>query len=157
MNMRKVSVDEFMFIEAFQRDVDFEQYPLSRYLDLETGEIIWVFDEDEDADLWAGIDPDENASFRNKTEANHERYLEIPGRTHGEHHEILRDFLDSNWADNENLLQQAQNAYFGSIGGWKEEVDNQDAVHTYYDFRDQQIKKMAERFLHENNIHPIWR
>ena len=157
MNMRKVSVDESMFIEAFQRDVDFEQYPLSNYLDLETGEIIWVFNEDEDADLWAGIDPDENASFRNKTEANHERYLEIPGRTHGEHHEILRDFLDSNWADNENLLQQAQNAYSGSIGGWTEEVDNQDAVHAYYDFRDQQIKKMAERFLHENNIHPIWR
>ena len=143
--------------EAFQRDVDFEQYPLSRYLDLETGEIIWVFDEDEDANLWAGIDPDENALFRNKTEANHERYLEIPGRTHGEHHEILRNFLDSNWADNENLLQQARKAYFGSIGGWKEEVDNQDAVHAYYDFRDQQIKKMAERFLCENNIHPIWR
>ncbi len=44
MNMRKVSVDEFMFIEAFQVDVDFEQSPLSRYLDLETGELIWVFD-----------------------------------------------------------------------------------------------------------------
>ena len=156
MNMRKVSVDEFMFLEAFQRDVDFEQYPLSRYLDLETGEIIWVFDEDEDADLWAGIDPEENAFFRNKIEANHEKYLEIPGRTHGEHHEILRDFLDSNWTDNEDLLQQAKNAYSGSIGGWKEEVDNQDAVHAYYDFRDQQIKKMAEKFLREKNIHPVW-
>jgi hypothetical protein len=35
-----------MFIETFQRDVDFEQYSQSRYLDLKTGEIIWVFDED---------------------------------------------------------------------------------------------------------------
>lgn len=155
--MRKVSVDEFMFIEAFQRDVDFEQYFQSRYLDLETGEIIWVFGEDEDADMWAGIDPDENASFRNKIEANPERYLEIPGRNHGGHHEILRDFLNSNWTDNENLLQKAQNAYFGSIGGWKEEVDTEDAVRAYYDFRDQKIKEMAEKVLCENNIYPIWR
>ncbi len=155
--MRKVSVDEFMFIEAFQHDIDFEQYSQSRYLNLETGETIWVFDEDEDADMWAGIDPDENACFRNKIEAHLERYLEVPGRTHGEHHDILRDFLNSNWADNENLLQQAQNAYSGSIGGWKEEVGNQDAVRAYYNFWDQKIKEMAEEFLRENNICPIWR
>ena len=43
--MRKIFVDEFMFIEAFQHDLDFEQYSHSRYLDLETGKIIWVFDE----------------------------------------------------------------------------------------------------------------
>jgi len=95
--MRKVSVDEFMFIEAFQRDVDFEQFSQSKYLDLETGEISWVFDKDEDADMWAGIDPDGNASFRNKIEANPERYLEIQGMSHGEHHDIFRDFLHSNW------------------------------------------------------------
>jgi len=54
-------------------------------------------------------------------------------------------------------MQQAQNAYFGSIGGWKEKIDNQDAVHAYYDFRDQKVKEMAEDFLSENDIHPIWR
>ena len=107
--------------------------------------------------MYAGIDPDENADLRNQIEAYPERYLEIPGRGHGEHHDILRDFLNSNWTDNEELRSRARNAYFGSIGGWKEEVDNQDALHAYYDFRDQRIKDMAEEFLRENDIHPIWR
>jgi len=155
--MRQVSIDELMFIEAFQRDEDFQEYPLNTYLDLETGEVAWVFVEDEDAEMYAGIDSDENADLRNQIEAYPERYLEIPGRGHGEHHDILRDFLNSNWTDNEELRSRGRNAYFGSIGGWKEEVDNQDALHAYYDFRDQRIKDMAEEFLHENDIHPIWR
>ncbi len=41
-----------MFIHAFERDVDFhDEYPQSSYLDLETGEVIWVFEEDEDAEM----------------------------------------------------------------------------------------------------------
>ena len=50
-----------------------------------------------------------------------------------------------------------QNVYSGSIGRWKEGVDNPDAVHGYYDFRDLRIKEMAEDFLQENDIQPIWR
>jgi len=30
-----------MFIEAFQRDEDFEEYDQHTHLDLETGEVIW--------------------------------------------------------------------------------------------------------------------
>ena len=155
--MRQVSIDELMFIEAFQRDEDFQEYPLNTYLDLETGEVAWVFVEDDDAEMYVGIDPDENTDLMSQIEAYPERYLEIPGRGHGEHHDILRDFLNSNWTDNEELRSRGRNVYFGSIGGWKEEVDNQDALHAYYDFRDQRIKDMAEEFLHENDIHPIWR
>lgn len=155
--MRKVSIDEFMFTEAFQRDAELEQYQQNTYLDLDTGEILWVFVEDDDAEMWAGIDPVENSDLRKKIETYPERYMAIPGRDHGEHHEILRDFLNWNWTDNEELRSRARNAYFGSIGGWKEEVDNQDAVHAYYDFRDQRIKEMIEEFLRENDIHPVWR
>jgi hypothetical protein len=93
--MRKVSIDEVMFTEAFQRDEDFEQYPQNAYLDLDTGEILWFFVEDDDAEMWAGIDP--------------------------------------------------------------VKVADQDAVKAYYDFRDQRIKDMAEEFLRENDIHPVWR
>jgi hypothetical protein len=31
------------------------------YLDLETGDVIWVFEQDDGADSYAGIDPTENA------------------------------------------------------------------------------------------------
>ncbi|MBW2201017.1 MAG: hypothetical protein JRF71_09295 [Deltaproteobacteria bacterium] len=43
-----------MFIEAFQRDEDFEEYDQHTHLDLET--------EDHDTEMWAGIYPEENAN-----------------------------------------------------------------------------------------------
>jgi len=51
--MRKISIEEFMFINAFERDVDFEQYSQSAYLDLEGGKVVWLFDENDDAEMWA--------------------------------------------------------------------------------------------------------
>lgn len=156
--MRKVIVDKIMFIEAFERDEVFSDLSSqSAYLDLETGEVLWVFDDDDDAEMYAGIDPKENVALRKQIDAHSERYLQIPGRDHGEHHDILRDFLDSDWTDDEALWTQARNAYSGSIGGWKEEVDNHDVVHAYYDFRDRRIKKLAEEFFRDNDIQPIWR
>ncbi len=155
--MRKISVDEFMFLEAFQRDEDYEYYPQSTYLDLKTGKILWIFADDHDAEMWAGMEPEENAALREKVDTASEMYLEIRGRDHGEHHNILREFLNSNWTDDEELREKARDAYSGSIGGWKEEVDDRYVVNAYYDFRDWKIKELAEEFLHENDIQPIWR
>ena len=98
-----------------------------------------------------------SAALRSKTDMYPETYLQIPGRDHGEHHDILRDFLNSNWTDDEELWSRARNAYSGSIGGWKEEVDNSDVVHVYYDFRDRRIKEIAQDFFRGNNIQPIWK
>jgi hypothetical protein len=54
-----------MFIDAFERDEVFsDPYSQSAYLDLETGKVIWVFEEDHDAEMYAGIDPEENAALR---------------------------------------------------------------------------------------------
>ena len=106
---------------------------------------------------YAGIDPEENGALRNQIDGHPERYLHIPGRDHGEHHDILRDFLSSDWTDDEELRTRAQNAYSGSIGGWKEEVDNQDVVHAYYDFRDGRIMQLAVEFFRDNAIQPVWR
>jgi len=155
--MRKVIVDELMFIEAFERDEDFsDPYSQSAYLYLETGEVIWVFEDDDDAEMYAGIDPRENAALRSKIDTYPETYLQIPGRGHGEHHDILRDFLDSNWTDDEELWTRARNAYSGSIGGWKEQVD-ESVVRAYYDFRDRRIKEIAQDFFRDNDIQPIWK
>lgn len=156
--MRKVVVEEMMFILAFERDEVFSD-PCSQttFLDLETGDVLWVFEEDEDAENWAGIDPEKNAALRSQIDKNPERYLEVPGRDHGEHHGILRDFLNSRWTDDEELWTFAQDAYSGSIGRWKKRVDNRDVLHAYYDFRDLRIKEMTEEFLRENEIQPIWR
>lgn len=156
--MRKVKVDKIMFMDVFERDEVFSD-PSSQcgYLDLETGQVLWVFDNDDDAETYAGMDPEKNGALRDQIDEAPERYLQIPGRDHGEHHHILRDFLDSDWTDDEALWTHARNAYSGSIGGWKEEVDNHDVVHAYYDFRDRRIEELAQEFFQENDIQLIWR
>ena len=156
--MRSVQINQLMFIDAFERDVDFHnEYPQSAYLDLETGEVIWVFEEDEDAEWATGIEPGETDDVRARIDGSPERYLEIPGRGHGEHHDILREFLNSDWTEDKELKSRAQQAYSGSIGRWKETIDSRDVVHAYYDFRDREIMEKAEEFLHEQDIDPIWR
>jgi hypothetical protein len=46
--MRTVAINEIMFFEAFERDVDFyDSYPQSAWPDLEAGDVTWEFEEDE--------------------------------------------------------------------------------------------------------------
>jgi hypothetical protein len=142
---------------AFDRDLAFhDAYPQSAYLDRKSGEILWVYEEDEAAHMDVGIPPEENAAARRLVAAAADRYLEIPGLDHGDHHEILREFLASNWTDDEKLKSRARAAYFGSIGGWKEAVGDERVVHAFYDFRERRTKQMAEDFLRRHGIEPQW-
>jgi hypothetical protein len=155
---RKVPIDEFLLLDAFGRDVDFhDAYPQSVYLNIETGELLWLWQDDEDASMDGGIPPEENAAIRQNIETSPASYLEIPGRDHGEHHEILKDFLDSNWTDDDDARLMARSAYFRSIGGWIKGVNNDQAGSAYYDFRDHAIKSRAEQFLNEHGIEPLWK
>jgi hypothetical protein len=43
---------------------------------------------------------------RSRYGAASQKYIDILGRDHGEHHAILRDFLNSNWTDDEELWTQ---------------------------------------------------
>ena len=104
----------------------------------------------------AGIKPEENKTVWERVDAYPERYIEIAGLTHGEHHRILREFLYSNWTDDKGLMTEAQQAYSGSIGRWKEAINRRDVEHAYYEFRERKIMEMAEEFLHEHNIDPLW-
>ena len=155
--MRTISINELSFFDAFGRDVDFhDSYPQAVYLDLKTGGIIWIFLENQDADMAAGIDPEENQKLREKIDRSPERYLEVPGCSHTEHHEILQDFLKSNWTNDDGLWERAYDAYRGSIGRWIDAIGDRDVVYSYYEFRDSKIKEMAEEFLRKHNINPRW-
>ena len=155
---RSVLIDEMMFIDAFGRDADFQDIsPQFAYLALETGNVIWVFEEDEDAEFYAGIESDENRNVRERIAASPENYLEVPGRDHSEHHKILQEFLSSGWTKDKDLIHRAREAYSGSIGRWKDAMDDERAVHAYYDFREKKIRKLAEEYLREHHIEPNWR
>ena len=155
---RRLAIDKILFTMAFGRDVDYHDVvPQLTYLDRHTGDVIWVYEADDDAYMEAGIPADDNRQVRERVAGDPDRYLEMPGLDHGDHHEILKVFLGSDWTDDEEQRQNAEVAYFGSIGGWKTSVNDQDAVRTFYDFRDARVAMLAEEFLQENGIAPIWR
>ena len=151
-------IDRTLFTMAFGRDVDFhDSYPQSTYLDRRTGVVIWLYEDDEDAYAEAGIPAEINRQGRERVAADAERYLEIPGFDHGEHHEILRQFLRSDWTDNDARWRRAEAAYSGSIGRWKRDVRDEGAVYAFYDFQEKRIAELAEEFLRENGIVPAWK
>ena len=144
-------------MESFGRDADYpDAYPLLHYLDGNTGEVIWVYENDNDAYGIAGIPAEKNRGDRECAAADPERILEIPGLDHGEHHRIIRQFLGSDWTDDDALWQRANKAYTGSIGRWKRRVADRDVVHAFYAFRDARVAELAEEFLRENRITPNW-
>lgn len=155
--LQKVSIDYDIFLMAFGRDVDFhDAHSQFTYLNRENGDILWVYEDDEDAPWDAGIPAEENRELREQIKATPARYLEIPGLSHGGHHEILREFLDSEWTEDEDEWKRVRNAYFGSIGGWKKSLDDESIAYVFYNFRERRIKQLVEKFLREHGIEPLW-
>ena len=156
--MQSLTIDAGVFIEAFARDLTFnDEYPYSEYLDLKSGDILRICDDDEDAEIWEGIPAEENAALRQSVVDNPDGYLEIPGLDHSEHHEILKEFLASDWTDDENLKSWAEKAYSRSIKRWKEKVDDDSAVNAYYNFRECKTTQMAEDYLRSHGVEPQWK
>ena len=152
------SIDRDLFLMAFGRDVDYHDIgPQLVYLDRKTGDIAWLYETDNDAYMEVGIPAKENRQEREAIEAEPERYLEIPGLDHDDHHRILRRFLMSDWTRDKARIRRAEDAYRGSIGKWKRDVGDEDAVDAFYAYREAEIVAMGEEFLRENGIEPIWK
>ncbi len=155
---RKLAIDQAIFMMAFGRDVDYHDVvPQLTYLDKRTGDVIWFYETDDDAYMEAGIPAAENREERERVAAEPDRYLEIPGLDHDDHHRILKRFLWSDWSDDEERRQNAEEAYFGSIGGWKKNVRDQGAIYAFYDYQEAKIMELAEEFLRENSIVLDWK
>jgi hypothetical protein len=85
------------------------------------------------------------------------RCLEIPGLDHGDHHEMLRAFLKSDWTDDDDLWRRVYELYTGSIGGWKRAVPDRSIVHAFNAFEERWTAELAEDFLRTHGIEPEWR
>lgn len=142
---------------AFERDVDNEPYPENAYLDLASGDIEWVYENDDDAYMISGLSAEENRANRERFEMEPNSFMLIPGRDHSEHHKILLDFLFSEWTDDENLWQAAHDAYSGSIGRWKKAINDRNVIHAYDRFKDQRMLELAEEFLREQGVEFRWK
>lgn len=140
--------DASLFVESFGCDVDFHHSNGQRdFLDVDTGEIIQVADDDRDST----IDPEANAEWRRRVQCSPNRFVEIPGLSHGEHHAILREFLDSDWTDDEARKRSVRSAYDGSIGRWLRSVDD-DVADSYLEFRRERLGQLALEFLSSRGL-----
>jgi hypothetical protein len=145
-------IDRKRFLLAFNRDARYhDRFPQTVYLDRETGDVLWVYQNDEEAEA-EGMRAGQNDEHRERVEANPARYLEIPGRSHNCHHEILRDFLDSDWTDDPHEKALAKDVYDWSIGGWLTAVENEHAVKAYFEYKEATLRQMAQQFLRDNQI-----
>ncbi len=157
--MKKLTIDQAHFQTVFARDLhSHDAFCQDYYLDLETGHIVFVYKNDEDGYFEIGLTIEENQAERDKVMDSPERYLEIPGLSHGEHHEILMEFLDSDWTDDEELKNSVRGLYYSyrSIGRWKKSLDDESIFWAFKDFQYTKTVKMAEDFLHQHGVDFQW-
>ena len=153
--MRKLKIDQILFFNhAFSIDEGFQPYQDEAYLCKETGEFLFLIDKM--ADYYdSSCDKNYEAVAKNP-----DRYLQIPGRSHGEHHEILKDFLSSiekSDSFSESKIKGANEAYYGakSIGFWKKQV-SEEMYNAYQDFREKVLETEGEEWLRKNGIEVEW-
>lgn len=145
-------IDRKRFLHAFIRDTRFHDHvPRRVYLDRLTGDVLWVYQNDADAEA-EGMRAGLNDEHRGQLESEPERFLEIPGSTHDQHHQILRDFLQSDWTEDEHEKALAREVYAESIGGWIRSVENEHAVKAYFEYKEARLREMAQQFLRDNHI-----
>jgi len=76
--LRELTIDDTQLQLALENPYrNHPLYPCSGYLDLESGEIMWLFSEDEGARWEWNADPAENAAKRRKVQEFLDRYLNI--------------------------------------------------------------------------------
>ena len=151
----RLNIDTYPFMLAFEHSIDYETTETGRrtYLDRATGELLWLYDDDRDAIIYEGISAEDNAELREHIAANQGRYLEIRGLTHDDHHEMLHEFLDSDWTDDEDLRLIAHLAYNGTIGDWRHQV-GEEIYAVFESFRMAAIQSLAEHWLATTRIKP---
>lgn len=152
--MKSLPIDRALFDMAFNVDQAFQAYSVTGFLNLDSGEIVWVYADDGEAEM-DGMPARENATRRRQAKAAH--YVAIPGKSHGDHHELLKAFLDSPWTDDVNRANWAKNSYWGSIGAWKKNVLDENIIQEFEAYRDRQLDKLALDFLARHDIEPEWR
>lgn len=145
-------IDRKLFFRAFNRDTRFhDRFAQRAYLDRRTGDVLWLYENDEDA-VRDGVRAGINEENRARIECAPEQHLEIPGLDHDDHHQILRDFLESDWTQDERELDLARRAYDRSIGGWIIAVENDHAVKAYFEYKESALQAKAQQFLRDHRL-----
>ncbi|MBL1218918.1 MAG: hypothetical protein D8M59_15670 [Planctomycetes bacterium] len=125
------------------------------YLDLETGNIVWVWESDLDYAETLNAPADDNAANAALVESNPERFAEVPDLGPADDNAMLKEFLGSDWTPDQSLWQWACDAYRGSVGRWRRAVRGEpDVIKAWHEFEAQATRSRALEFLADNDIEP---
>lgn len=152
----KLRINRTLFDMAFHRDIEYHRpYDGAWYLDRKTGDVFWVYDEDDHAEL-DGHSAKENKELREGVDSNPDQFAEIPGLHHGEHHDILIGFINSDWTADESLREKVLFCYQDSIGRWMEKVGQLDESRTILDkwseYQERVEEGMIDDFFKQLNV-----
>jgi len=125
------------------------------YLDLQTGSVLWIWESDEEFADTMNADPEANRRAREALAAEPDRFAPVPGLGVFDNNEMLQEFLDSRWTEDESLRRRAGNAYRGSIGRWKRAIDHDPAIiHAWHASEDKAVRRRALQILAEPSARP---
>jgi hypothetical protein len=144
-------------LPAFARDVDFHDvHPISTYLDCQTGDVEYVFTRDGCSEF--GVPFEDNKKARQRMANDPDRFLLMPGLSHAEHHQLLQEFLASDWTQDRDEKAIVEDIYarFMSIGAWKERVE-EGVFELYRDFVAERSKDTLAELLRERGIETVWK
>ena len=155
-SLRALKIDFGQFLSSFDRN-ERSMEPYTAFLDLESGHIEWLYEDDADAESLSGT-ASENADLRELISRCPSRYIAISALARSEVHGMLDDFLVSDWTSDARTKKRANEAHLGSIGRWIYELGDDDGatVDAFRDFQGDAIQTLAEDFLREQGIEPRW-
>lgn len=148
--MRLNTIEEMLLRKEFEKDQDYRADYDQVYLSKTGGEVIFIYDDTD----FSGISEEENDFNKALIQENPEEYVEVTGLSHADHHDILKDFLASDWTDDEQLKQTVEGFYYGpnSIGFWKKQlfasIDSaQEIWDEYLGFRNERANLLFKKFM----------
>lgn len=127
------------------------------FLDRETGEFFWLYEDDDHFASATGEPAERNAEMHRRIDSEPTRYLGILPLDHRDFQRMLRDFLATDWTTDEDRREDARDAYTGAIGRWKRRVRDREAIEAFRRYETEQTLKRGEEFLRENGILPLWK
>lgn len=152
-----IPIEQWRFLKTFGSDGDYDSYSQYEevYLSVTSGELIDVAIDPTMIALNYGEEMAEEMLFNQTVvEAKPDKFLLIPSMSHGQQHDVIQDFLASNWTPDTSRKDQASGAYYQrrSIGFWLREVNDSQAIDAYFRFKEVAILQRAEAFLRANGI-----
>jgi hypothetical protein len=157
-----ILIKSWEFLQAFGSDSDYHPLAMSTdaYLDRKSGAIRYAVIGELDPSIRCeyGEDyVDEILEDTHDVNANPDNFVRLPPMSHGEHHAIMQDFLESNWTVDAEQKTKVQDVYYPrkSIGYWIKNV-SPDIAEKFFRHKEAEIQRRAEQFLRDNDVDFEW-